>query len=255
MNKSQAAILVVGLILCSPLRAQDPTSETFKKLDAMDGQKTPAPSPSAPTKPAVNPAQEPTTITATKESTFDGKSKVAVLFGDVRVDNPEFKLSADKLTIYFHRSDDPPAKGASASPSPSPKKSPAPSASPASKPAGSPAASNDEGGIDKVIAEGSVLIESDRADAAGGPPVHYSGKGSKIEYNPATGEMVLYGMPELQKGMDTLVATDESTWITLNREGTMVAHGPHKINIKPPPPDQASTPGPKEPEVKLPGFR
>lgn len=254
MNKFPAPFLIAGLVLCSPLRAQDSNSEKFKQIDAMDGQKTPSPSPGPSAKPAVNPAQEPTTITAAKESTFDGKSKVAVLFGDVKVENPEFRLSADKLTIYFHKNDAAPKKDPGASGTPA-KKSPSPTPAPTPKPAASPGAPNDEGGIDKVIAEGNVLIQSDRPDAEGGPPVHYAGKGAKVEYNPATGEMVLYGMPELQKGMDTLVATDESTWISLNRDGTMVAHGPHKINIKPPPPDQAPTPKPTEPEVKLPGFR
>ena len=210
MNKFPAVFFIAGLALCALLRAQDPNANTFKQIDEMDGQKTPAPSPGPSQKPPINAAQEPTTITATKESTFDGKSKVAVLFGDVVVDNPEFKLTADKLTIYFHKNDDPPKKETGTSGTPGPKKSPSPTPAPTPKPSASPAMSDDEGGgIDKVIAEGGVLIQSDRPDSAGGPPVHYAGKGAKVEYTPATGEMVLYGMPELRKGTDTLVATDE----------------------------------------------
>ncbi|HWB59951.1 MAG TPA: hypothetical protein VG733_10685, partial [Chthoniobacteraceae bacterium] len=118
----------------------------------------------------------------------------------------------------------------------------------------SPAPARDAtGGIEKVVAEGNVTIDSDRPDPNGGATVHYSGKGTKVDYNPATGEMVLSGMPELQKDMDELVATDESTVIFLNRDGMMDAKGPHKIKIVDPGPDKSPTPKPsKTPEITLP---
>lgn len=42
-----------------------------------------------------------TEITAQKEATFDEKDNRAIFFGDVRVKDPAFLLSSDKLTVYL----------------------------------------------------------------------------------------------------------------------------------------------------------
>jgi lipopolysaccharide transport protein LptA len=47
------------------------------------------------------PAGSRTEITAQKEATFDEKNNTAVFLGSVRINDPAFLLSADKLTVYL----------------------------------------------------------------------------------------------------------------------------------------------------------
>lgn len=243
MNKYLATLFALGMMAGTPLFAQNDSVDLFKQIDQSDAGKE-SPAASVPDQNSST-DQPPTIITATKESTFDGNLKMAVMYGDVKVKNPQFTLSSDKLTVYFHKDDqggkkDPDTKkqeAASPSPAPTPKQD-------------APATSTQQGGgIEKVIAEGNVVIQSDRPDPKGGPPVHYAGKGDKVIYTPATGEAIFSGLPQLSEGINTMVATDDSTVIYLYRDGTMHADGPHKMEIHDPGPDKTPAPD-KTPEVK-----
>ena len=248
MNKYPALFFVIGMMSGAPLFAQNNNLDLFKQIDQRGPDETPTPAPA--TTPGAPAPQEPTIITATDKSTFDGKDKVAVLYGDVHVKNPQFTLNADKLTVYFHKDVEGTKKD------PGTKKSPAPTPSPTPKPGASDPGTQQGGGIEKVVAEGNVVIVSDRPDNNGGPPVHYVGKGEKVVYTPATGEAIISGWPQLQQGMNTMSATDSATVIYLYRDGTMHADGPHKMEIHDPGPDKApaldkQSPAPdKSPEVK-----
>jgi len=207
--------------------------DLFKKIDLMPGaEKTPAVTSTGGT---ASPAKEPTIITASTEASFDGKLKMAIFIGDVRIKDPQFTLTATKMTVYFKKdaegdkSKTPGGAKPSATPKPSP--SPAVSSAPGS------------GGLERVVAEGNVIVESDRPDSNGGPPVHYVGKAAKLDYNAINGEAILYGWPQVQQGINTIVATEESTVIHLFRDGKMKIDGAHKVNI--------NDPGPgKTPEAK-----
>ena len=52
-----------------------------------------------------------------------------------------------------------------------------------------------------------------------------------MNYVASTGDITLTGMPDVQQGINTCVATDATTVITLNREGRMRVVGPHKMEI------------------------
>lgn len=177
----------------------------------------------------------PTEITATKEASFDTKQRMAVFLGAVHVKDPQFTLDADKLTVYFKQ----PAQtggakdgdGKNVTNKPTDNKISASSVVPQG------------GGLERVIAEGNVTVTSDRPDSNGGPPVHYLGKGAKVEYYATTGEAILYGWPQVQQGINTIVATEESTVIHLFSDGRMKIVGQHKVNINDPGPD-------KSPETK-----
>ncbi len=99
MMPIDARLATVLLLLClaaTPIAAQEPA----------------APSPSPTATPAMRkdplgiaglggdrPANSRTEITAQKEATFDEKGNKAVFTGDVRVNDPQFTLTADKLIV------------------------------------------------------------------------------------------------------------------------------------------------------------
>lgn len=160
--------------------------------------------------------QGPTEITA-REATFDQKTHQAVFTQQVVVNHPEFDLNCDKLTAYLKNDEKP--KAAAASPAPA-----------APKPA--PAKESKGGGLERAIAEGSVVIVQEKPSTSGGPPERSVGKGTKAIYDAATGNLTLYGWPQVQQGFNTCVALEEGTVMIMNREGRMKVEGPSKMVIK-----------------------
>jgi lipopolysaccharide export system protein LptA len=174
---------------------------------------TPAPSPAN----AKDSAPKgPTEITATKEATFDEKARVAVFVGEVHVKDPQFTLTSKKLTAYLKKQ------------------------SPQSGPTSSPAASNAsaEGGLERAVAEEEVVIVQDKPDPNGGEPVHYVGKAAKADYDAISGDVKLTGWPQVQQGINTHIATEESTIMILNRIGTIKTYGKSKTVLEDTGPDK-----------------
>ncbi len=90
------------------------------------------------------------------------------------------------------------------------------------------------GGLDHAIAittsDRRVIITQDKVEADGSI-THGIGKADKATYDANTGDIVLYGMPDVIQGHDRCIALDPSTVMTLNRDGRMKAVGPHKTII------------------------
>jgi lipopolysaccharide export system protein LptA len=152
-----------------------------------------------------------TEITA-REASFDQKTHQAVFGGDVKVVNPEFNINCDKLTAFLKNNEN---KGNGAAPPRPPAEKKGPST----------------GGLEKAIAEGSVVITQDKVDSEG-KPTRNVGRSKRAVYDAASGDVTLTGRPEVQQGINTIVALDESTVMVLNREGRMKVTGPHKTVIK-----------------------
>lgn len=158
-----------------------------------------------------------TEITAQEEATFDQKSHEAVFIGDVVVKDPEFTVVCDRLTAYLKKQDEKKAA------------SPAPAANPEAK------SGNKGGALERAVAEANagniVTITQDKVEADGNVS-RSIGKGQKVTYNAATGDIVLTGNPSVQQGINLCLATSASTVMTLNRNGRMKVVGPHKTVIK-----------------------
>ena len=152
-----------------------------------------------------------TEITA-REASFDQKTHQAVFGGDVKVVNPDFNINCDKLTAFLKNNENK-GNGAAAPRPPAEKKGPS------------------TGGLEKAIAEGSVVITQDKVDSEG-KPTRNVGRSKRAVYDAASGDVTLTGRPEVQQGINTIVALDESTVMVLNREGRMKVTGPHKTVIK-----------------------
>jgi len=242
MNGHLAVFWLLGAMGVSALaQGSSDDIDLFHHIDLMPGaEKTPGTTTSGTSKDSTAP-KEPTIITASTESSFDGKLKMAVFKGDVHIKDPQFTLSSDQLTVYFKKDKDT-GNTDKAKPGSSPTAKPAATPKPAVTPGGA-AAPQGAGGLERAIAEGNVIVESDRPDSNGGPPVHYTGKGEKVDYNAIDGEAIFYHWPRVQQGINTIVATEEWTVIHLFRDGRMKVEGPHRVDI--------SDPGPgKTPEVK-----
>lgn len=164
-----------------------------------------------------------TEITAL-EATFDQKTREAVFIEEVNVKDPEFTVLCDRLIAYLKKtktnSDHPPANPPPASPPPAAPKE---------------ADDNKGGGLERAVAEAAagkvVIITQDKIDADGTVTKNV-GKGRKASYDATTGNIVLTGLPSVQQGINLCVATDDSTVMTLNRNGRMKVEGPHKTVIK-----------------------
>ncbi|MCE9612352.1 MAG: hypothetical protein K8R23_19305 [Chthoniobacter sp.] len=170
----------------------------------------------APEAPAPAPAplkkdKGPTEISAL-EATFDQRTSQAVFISEVEVKDPEFNVKCDRLTAHLKTAE-------KADP-----KAPKPAAPAKAK----------GGGLQRAVAEANagnrVVITQDKKDADG-TIQHSAGEADRATYDAVTGDIVLTGSPEIQQGINRVVATAASTVMTLNRDGHMRAKGPHKTII------------------------
>jgi lipopolysaccharide export system protein LptA len=157
----------------------------------------------------------PMEITATKEASYEDRTRRAIFVGDVQVKNPEFTLTAEKLTTFFR-------KGTGNSPA---QKTGASAQSELAKQFGS-------GSIEKVLAEGKVVITRLTPGANGAEPTRYTGRAERVEYDAASGNVTLSGWPKVQQGINSHFATDASTVMIVNRDGQMKTIGQSKTVIE-----------------------
>ncbi|MEO6785259.1 MAG: LptA/OstA family protein [Chthoniobacteraceae bacterium] len=156
----------------------------------------------------------PTEITA-REATFDNSRHFATFTTEVYVRDPEFGLSCERLTVNLKQ----PAPPGSAKPDLKPK-----------------APGEQSSGIEKAVAEGSVIITQDKVDAAG-KPQRYTGKARRAVFDNTTGTLTLYGWPQISESIGgsvtkQTISLEESCVITLNRSGKMDVKGYHKTTIQ-----------------------
>ncbi len=207
-----------NLSVGDPIKQQPLSARDGLDLDLRKKKDEPA------AKLATKPSGE-TEITS-KEATFDQRKHLAIFLQEVVVVHPEFTMTCDKLTAFLKHAD---APNAAPDPALAPAKPGGPAAGAKSTGKGGKA---DGGGLERAIAEGNVVITQDKVEADGNV-VHNVGRGKKAIYEAASGDIVLSGMPEVSHGFNSLVATAESTVITMNREGqTSKADGPSKTVIK-----------------------
>jgi lipopolysaccharide export system protein LptA len=171
-----------------------------------------------------------------EEAAFDQKTHQAIFTIKVFVRNPDFTLSCDKLTAFLKTAEakkGAPARGAL----------PTVEATGVQVTGASPAkAPGPGGGLDKAIAEGNVEIVQDKV-SDDGTISHNVGHAKTADYDSNTGNLTLRGMPEVQSGINSIVATSEETIIILNRDGRMKTIGPSKNILRESPAVPKSTAG------------
>ncbi len=166
----------------------------------------------------------PTEITATQEAQFDTKSRSGVFIGDVKVVDPQFTMTADRLTVHLNRDEDGgglreaeaeghvvivhinQTKPASQPGQPQNGATPVPSARPGSSPAATPAQSQQ--------------------------PTTSVGKGDKALYVAKDGSVTLTGWPTVTQNGNTHIATSPNTKMILFRDGKMQTFGSTRTLIE-----------------------
>jgi len=133
------------------------------------------------------------------EAFFDSNKSTGIFSGRVKVTDPRFNLQSDKLTVFI-------SKG-------------------------------EQQGLEKAIAEGNVGVVRDRPDPNGGPPNHAVGRGEIATYVAATGNVELKGMPRVQQGVNTHIATSPDTVMLISQMGQLTTHGPSRTEIRQGPKD------------------
>lgn len=132
-----------------------------------------------------------TEITAAQESSFDSEKNIAEFAGRVKVRDPQFTLTCDKLKVTL---------------------------SPSRK------------GIALAEARGNVVIVQEKADPKSDTPKAI-GRAGEVTYKPDSGEVVMRDWPSIQQGINNQVATEQSTVMFLRPSGQSHTVGGSKTVI------------------------
>jgi lipopolysaccharide export system protein LptA len=161
----------------------------------------------------------PTEITASQEAQFDTKARMGVFIGNVKVVDPQFTLTSNRLTVHLNRDEE-------------------------------------GGGLSEADAEGSVVIvhvnqpktqppvgqtgaaPSPAARPGGsGPtqgqqPTTSIGKADKALYEAKDGSITLTGWPQVTQGANTHIATSPGVKMVLYKDGRMQTYGSTRTLIE-----------------------
>jgi lipopolysaccharide export system protein LptA len=163
-----------------------------------------------------------TVINAKKHLLLDSKGYQATFQGDVTVVDPRFSLSCDKLVAYLKRPSNGEKEQGGEKPQAAGEQVPKPAA-------GDGAAG--QGGVEKAVAEGDVIIVQDKVNDKGESERSIA-RARKAVYDSLTGNITLSGMPQVEQRGNTIVAAEESTVMILNSKGSMEVLGQSKSVLR-----------------------
>lgn len=138
------------------------------------------------------PPEDAIVITAEDEAQFDSAKRIAVFIGKVAVDDKQFYLTCDKLTVFL--------KGGEA------------------------------GGMERAEAEGNVNILQKKEGAEDAELSR--GRAQRAVYEPDKGIVTLIGAPEVQQGINLHRASEFGTRMILNPDGQLQTEGPSRTFIQ-----------------------
>ena len=171
----------------------------------------------------------PTEITS-QETQFDGQSRTGVFIGSVKVIDPDFTMTTDKLTVHMakqeeggglssaeadgnviivHANEAKNAKGGSDA-----------SGSAAATPSSTPATRS-------VLADPPGPSPSPTP-----PPVLSTGRAQKAIYDAKDQSVTLIGWPQITQGVNTHISTEEGTRMILYRDGRLKTFGGSRTIIQ-----------------------
>ena len=197
----------------------------------------------------------PTEITAKEEVDFDANAHTAIFVGNVKVIDPQFTMTTDKLTVWMNKQEDgggikdaqadgnviivhvnqkdkTQTAGASASPR----------TTPVANTAVTPSAT--------TFGNSSVFGPSPSPSPGATPPVLDTGRAQKALYNAKQDAVTLIGWPQVTQGMNTHIATEEGTRMILYRDGRLQTFGPSRTVIEDKKSMGSPSPSPGEPLVE-----
>jgi lipopolysaccharide export system protein LptA len=182
--------------------------------------------------PLVSPVKQPVpTVIVANSSFFDSREGFGVFVDDVVVNHPEFHLTSDELEVYMNKEQKPadadPNAAAEPEKRPTAGELAANGAATDNSKGPAPSERNVNGNIKKAIARGRKVIIN-KLSAEGEPQI---GTGREAEYDGATGDVFLRGMPQMQKGNSVQVAIEPSTYFIIQRDGKVHTRGKAETRI------------------------
>jgi lipopolysaccharide export system protein LptA len=188
----------------------------------------------------------PTEITATQEAQFDTKTRTGVFIGNVKVVDPQFTMTADRLTVHLNKDEDggglneavaqgnvviihvnqpkTPGQQAPAAGTPTPAGQTAANSPPAAQSRQPPTAGT-------PTPAGQTAANSPPAAQSQQPPTSV-GKSDNAVYEAKDGSVTLTGWPQVTQGGNTHVATAPGVRMVLFRDGRMQTYGSTRTLIE-----------------------
>jgi lipopolysaccharide export system protein LptA len=156
----------------------------------------------------------PTDIRCSQEAQFDTKTRSGVFVGNVKVVDPQFTLTTDRLAVRLNKEED-------------------------------------GGGLEEAQADGNVMIvhvnqpKSGQSQAVAGAtpavqaqpqppqqPITSTGKAERAVYEAKDGSITLTGWPQVTQGVNTHIATAPGVKMILYRDGRMQTYGSTRTLIQ-----------------------
>jgi hypothetical protein len=171
----------------------------------------------------------PTEITS-QETQFDGQSRTGVFIGSVKVIDPDFTMTTDKLTVHMAKQEE--GGGLSSAEADGNviivHANEAKNAKSGSDAGGSPAATPSP-----TPATSSVLADPPGpSPSPTPPPVLSTGRAQKAIYDAKDESVTLIGWPQITQGVNTHISTEEGTRMILYRDGRLKTYGGSRTIIQ-----------------------
>jgi lipopolysaccharide export system protein LptA len=197
----------------------------------------------------------PTEITAKEEVDFDANAHTAIFVGNVKVIDPQFTMTTDKLTVWMNKQEDGGGiKDAQADGNVIivhvNQKDKTPTADASASPRTSPVANTAVTPSGTTFGNASVFGPSPSPSPGATPPVLDTGRAQKALYNAKQDAVTLIGWPQVTQGMNTHIATEEGTRMILYRDGRLQTFGPSRTVIEDKKSMGSPSPSPGEPLVE-----
>jgi lipopolysaccharide export system protein LptA len=198
----------------------------------------------------------PTEITAKQEVDFDGNNHTAIFVGNVKVIDPQFTMTTDKLTVWMNKQEDgggikeAQADGNVIIVHANPPKNNTQTAEAGASPRTSPVANSAVTPEGKTFGDSGVFGQATpSASPSVTPPVLDTGRAQKAIYNAKQDAVTLIGWPQVTQGVNTHIATEEGTRMILYRDGRLQTFGPSRTVIEDKKTMQSPSPSPGEPQL------
>jgi lipopolysaccharide export system protein LptA len=195
----------------------------------------------------------PTEITAKDEVDFDGNAHTAIFVGNVKVIDPQFTMTTDKLTVWMNKQEDGGGiKEAHADGNViivHVNQSKTQTAEAGGSPRTSPVANSAVTPEAKTFGDAGVFGQATPSASPSATPVLDTGRAQKAIYNAKQDAVTLIGWPQVTQGVNTHIATEEGTRMILYRDGRLQTFGPSRTVIEDKKTMQSPSPSPGEPQL------
>jgi lipopolysaccharide export system protein LptA len=197
----------------------------------------------------------PTEITAKEEVDFDANAHTAIFVGNVKVIDPQFTMTTDKLTVWMNKQEDgggikdAQADGNVIIVHVNQSKDKTQTADGSASPRTTPVANTAVTPSATTFGNASVF-GSPSPNPSATPPVLDTGRAQKALYNAKQDAVTLIGWPQVTQGMNTHIATEEGTRMVLYRDGRLQTFGPSRTVIEDKKSMGSPSPSPGEPLVE-----